>query len=116
MGAVKRAMHWNDEVMEIERNKVTEAEAHHNVGFRLVRDFYEYFAASAREQARMGRPFQEENKRFNVGEVVYIPVAKKYGVVQGRTGFEYLTLVVDGYEHPQSIRAVHVNKFREGEC
>jgi hypothetical protein len=113
--------HWNDEVMEIERNKVTQIEemklVHRvNEAFRLVRDFYEDFAALSREQARMGRPYQEENKRFNVGEVVYIPIAKKYGVVQGRTGFEYLTLVVDWYEHPQSIRAVHVNKFREGEC
>jgi hypothetical protein len=106
--------HWNDEVMEIERNKVTEAEAHHNVGFRLVRDFYEELAGSERKWRR--DLFQEENKRFNVGEVVYIPVAKKYGVVQGRTGFEYLTLVVDGYEHPQSLRAVHVNKFTGGEC
>ena len=119
--------HWNDEVMEIERNNVTEEHRiaqRINDSFLLIRDHWEALGPkdgfNGMQEAR--EHFYDEskqslhlNKRFGVGETVYILFAKKRGVVHRPTGFEYLDVFVDGYEKPQSVRAKHVRKLSEVE-
>lgn len=118
-------MSWNDEMMAIEADKPANVKTldqfmadQDKVKFQ-GQPAFRYFYDHARElyskdegRWHISSSIVDETSKFNIGEVV-VDVIGNRAIVAGTPTITYLDLIYEGYDVPQSMRAVFVTKLQE---
>lgn len=120
--------HWNDQVMAIEASGpkvktlpefMADQEKTWAEGKEMFAYFYEHahelYKADTKGKAQIfSGELIDETAKFNVGEVV-VDVLGTPAIVAAIPTISYLDLIYEGYDVPQSMRAVFVTKLQGAE-
>lgn len=118
-------MSWNDEMMAIEASKPANVKtldqfmADQDKVWMEGQKMFAYFHEHARELYKadmsamawhFGAELKDETSKFNVGEVV-VDIIGNRAIVAAIPTITFLDLIYEGYDVPQSMRAVFVTKL-----